>query len=80
MILTTDEVALELGVTREVVRKLVERRVLRPLVPGAKPLRFTLLEVAEVQVRRMTRAERARLDTLAEALLAPEATSCHDGG
>jgi excisionase family DNA binding protein len=68
VILTTTEVAQELGVTPEAVRKLVQRGVLRPLVPGARPLRFALLDVAEVQVARLGRSERERLDTLAEAL------------
>lgn len=68
VILTTTEVAQELGVAPDAVRKLVQRGVLRPLVPGARPLRFALLDVAEVQARRMSEADRARLDALAELL------------
>jgi hypothetical protein len=68
VILTTNEVAQELGVAPDAVRKLVQRGVLRPLVPGARPLRFALLDVAEVQVRRMSDTDRAQLDALADLL------------
>ena len=80
MILTTREAADLLRVTPEGVRKMVERGDLRPLMPGARPLRFGLLDVTEAQVRRMSAAEHDALDTLAARLLAFEESVCHDGG
>lgn len=80
MILTTREAADLLRVTPEGVRKMVERGELRPLVPGARPLRFGLLDVTEAHVRRMSAAEHDTLDTLAARLFASEASVCHDGG
>lgn len=68
MILTTAEVAAELRVSPFAVRKMVERGELVPLVPGARPLRFGLLAVAEAQYRRITPTETARLDMLAGQL------------
>ena len=68
MILTTTEVAAELGVTPFAVRKMVERGDLAPLVPGARPLRFSVRTVADAQVRRMRAGEHARLDELARML------------
>lgn len=70
MILTTEEAADMLGVSPDAVRKLVERGRLVPLVPGARPLRFALLDVADVQVARMTDAAVVRLDDLAARLFA----------
>lgn len=69
MILTTPEVAEELGVSPFAIRKMVERGDLTPLVPGARPLRFSLLDVADVQIKRRSKAERDRLDTLAARLI-----------
>lgn len=66
MILTTSEAAEELRVTPFAVRKMVERGELRPAVPGARPLRFHLLDVAEAQARRVSAAEAERLDALAD--------------
>lgn len=80
MILTTREAADLLRVTPEGVRKMVERGELRPLVPGARPLRFGLLDVTEAQVRRMSAVEHDTLDTLAARLFASEESVCHDGG
>lgn len=68
MILTTQEAADELRVTPFAIRKMVERGELVPIVPGAKPLRFNLLDVAEAQYRRLTQSETATLDTLATHL------------
>lgn len=66
MILTTREAAEELRVTPFAVRKMVEREELTPIAPNAKPLRFTLLDVADAQARRVSEAESSRLDDLAE--------------
>lgn len=77
MILTTAEAAEELGVTPFAIRKMVERGELSPLVPGARPLRFGLLDVAEAQARRITAGDRLRLDVLA-SVLAVRADLCHD--
>ena len=68
MILTTEEAAEELRVTPAAIRKMVERGELVPIVPGARPLKFDLLAVAEAQYRRITASERATLDALAERL------------
>lgn len=68
MILTAEEAAAELGTTEANVRKLVERGQLVPISPKARSLRFTLLEVARVQVARMSRAEHDALDRLAAVL------------
>lgn len=72
MILTTTEAAEEIGVTPFAVRKMVERGELRPLVPGARPLRFCILAVADAQVRRLREDQRRRLDALAERFLASD--------
>ncbi|MBK6556206.1 MAG: helix-turn-helix domain-containing protein [Comamonadaceae bacterium] len=80
MILTTREAADLLRVTPEGVRKMVERGELRPLVPGARPLRFGLLDVTQVQVQRMSAVEHDTLDTLAARLLAFGESVCHDEG
>lgn len=56
-----------LSLTPFAVRKMVERGELKPAIPGARPLRFHLLDVAEAQVRRVSRSEAGRLDALAEA-------------
>lgn len=69
MILTTSEAAEELGVTPFAVRKMVERGELRPAVPGARPLRFCLLDVAEAQVARRNSDYLARHDRMAGRLL-----------
>lgn len=70
MILTTSEAAEELGVTPFAVRKMVERGLLRPAVPGARPLRFCLLDVAEAQVARRDGSYLARHDRLVGRMLA----------
>lgn len=72
LILTTSEAAAELRVTPFAVRKMVERRELRPIAPNVRPLRFRLLDVAEAQARRIPAGESARLDELAEAWRALE--------
>lgn len=66
MILTTSEAATELGLSPFAVRKMVEREELVPIIPGAKPLRFHLLDVAHAQARRVSKADAARLDAIAE--------------
>jgi len=68
MILTTSEAAAELGITPFGVRKLVERGRLAPIAPGAHPMRFRLLDVADAQEQQMTKAMRATLDKLAAVL------------
>lgn len=78
MILTTNEAASELGVTPFAIRKMVERRELAPAVPGARPLRFRLVDVWEAQARRVKPADSDRLDTLYAQLLATETIVCHD--
>ena len=70
MILTTSEAAEELRVTPFAVRKMVERGALVPVLTGASPLRFHLLDVMDAQERRLSEGERATLDTLAARLLA----------
>jgi hypothetical protein len=45
---------------------MVEREELVPIIPGAKPLRFHLLDVADAQARRVSKADAARLDAIAE--------------
>lgn len=66
MVLTTEEVAAELGVSHSRVRRMVMSGELTPCRPGAKPLMFRLDDVVEAGYRRRTGAERDRLDTLAE--------------
>ena len=70
MILTTSEAAEELRVTPFAVRKMVERGELVPVLTGASPLRFHLLDVMDAQERRLSEGERATLDTLAARLFA----------
>lgn len=65
MILTTDEVADELGVSPARVRQLVMAGELTPCRREARPLRFRLDDVIECAHRRLTRAQQERLDTLA---------------
>lgn len=77
MILTTQEAADELGVTAFAIRKMVERQELRPMVPGARPMRFHLLDVADAQARRIPLEDRLRLDVLA-GILAIQGDLCHD--
>ena len=67
MILTTSEAADELGLSPFAVRKMVERGELVPAIPGARPLRFHLLDVADAQARRVSKADAERLDEIAEA-------------
>lgn len=74
MILTTAEAAEMLRISEGGVRMLVLRGTLRPAVPGARPLRFHLLDVAEAQALRYSASERARLDSAAAVLASwPEA-------
>lgn len=74
MIVTTDEAATELGVTPSTIRTMVDRKELTPLVPGARPLRFTLTDVWEAQARRVTPQQAARLDALWQSVLAESAS------
>lgn len=69
MILTTSEAAAELGCSENAVHILVHRGRLKPIVPGASSLRFHLLDVADTQVKRRTKAERDWLDTLSREFL-----------
>lgn len=46
LILTTDEAAAQVGVSPATIRKWVVRGHLEPLLRGAHPLRFFLLDVA----------------------------------
>lgn len=70
MSLTTDEVAAVLDCGTATVRKLVQRGHLRPIRPGARPLRFTEQAVNALRTRRWSaqaRANRSRHgDTLDE--------------
>jgi DNA-binding transcriptional MerR regulator len=70
MILTTSEAAEELEVTPFAIRKMVERGLLRPAVPGARPLRFRLLDVAEAQVARRDRDYLERHERMVARMLA----------
>lgn len=69
-ILTISEAAEHFGVTETTLRKWVMRGYLEPLRRGTKPLRFRLLDVDECRRARMSKAERARRDTLADEFLA----------
>lgn len=65
MILTTEQAAAELGVSSSRVRRMVMAGDLAPLKPGARPLLFRLDAVIECAHRRLSGADRARLDALA---------------
>ena len=65
MILTTDEAAAELGVSAARVRQFVMAGQLQPVRRGASPMRFRLDDVIDLQQRRRSATEQARLDTLA---------------
>lgn len=78
-LLTAQETATELGTTPNNVRQLVRRGVLRPVRPGARPLMFRLLDVAELAYQRSSKAQRKRLRRHAEAAeVAFRETKCHD--
>lgn len=62
---STAEAAAYLGISPAGVRKLVERRRLRPVL-GSKPLRFRFDDVEDLRAARMTAAEKAHLDALAD--------------
>lgn len=66
MILTTEQAASHVGVSEATVRQWVTRGHLDPLVPGASPLRFNLLDVADCHSKRQPKAWHDRLDRLAE--------------
>lgn len=68
MILTTEQAADELDVTPGAVRMMVLRGDLSPIVRGARPMRFHLLDVLALGERRLTSRERARLDRLSRVL------------
>lgn len=68
--LTTEEAATLAGVQPVTVRQWVVRGRLEPLRRGAKPLLFRESDVVEAAHLSLTRAQRARLDTLAERWLA----------
>lgn len=64
MTLTSSEAADVLGISTGGMRMLVARQTLRPIRPGAHPLRFHALDVYELQVRRRTVRERAEHEAL----------------
>jgi excisionase family DNA binding protein len=66
MILTTDEAAAELGVSAARVRQFVMAGMLQPVRRGASPMRFRLDDVIDLQQRRRSATDQARLDMLAE--------------
>ena len=66
MPLTTAEVASYLGISPAGVRKLVQRRRLRPVLGSKHPLKFRWDDVERVRANRMTAAEHAHLDALAD--------------
>lgn len=66
MILTTQEVAAELGVTPGRVRQLVVEGSLQPLRRGVRPLRFRLDVVIDYARQAMTQAERDTLERISE--------------
>lgn len=70
VILTTTEAAEHVGVNEATVRSWVDRGHLAPLVPGAKPLRFVLTEVARCHAERQPKTWHERLDRLAARLVA----------
>jgi hypothetical protein len=57
VILTSAEAAEVLGVTTSGLRTLVQRRRLRPINPGARPLEFHATDVFDLQVQRRTKAD-----------------------
>lgn len=65
MILSASEAAGRLGVDVTTLRRWVMRGWVRPVV-GSNPLRFRELDVEVAFSARMSAADHARLDTLAE--------------
>lgn len=57
--LTSAEAAEALGITTTLLRKLVERGRITPIRPGARPLKFHVADVYDLQIARRTAAERA---------------------
>ncbi len=66
MTVTTDQAAALVAVSPTTVRSWVLRGLLEPVRRGAKPLRFRPEDVWRCARDRLTAAESARLDTLAE--------------
>lgn len=66
MIVTTSEAAGILGVTESGVRMLVLRGDLEPISRGARPLTFWTETVVELEYRRRPKAQKRRVQELAE--------------
>lgn len=64
MILTTEQVAAELGVSVRRVQQLAAEGRIEPCRRGAKPLRFRLDDVIEYQHQKLREGERDTLDAL----------------
>lgn len=71
MILTTEEAAKRVGVQPSLIRKWVERGLLEPVMPGAKPSRFREADVIEARYLTTSRRRHAELDRLS-ALIASD--------
>ncbi len=79
--LTSSEVASLLGVDQATVRKWVNRGVIRPQRPGARPLTFWPEDVGRLQASRTLPAQRAAIEDIwaeVDHELAGQHGFCHD--
>lgn len=66
MTLTTGQAADLLGVSELTIRSWVKRDQLKPVRPGANPLRFRESDVVECHYRRQPKTWHRRFDRIAE--------------
>ena len=68
MIVTTSEAADHVGVSVHVIRKWVERGILKPINPGMNPARYQLRDVIEAHYTVRPKSWKERLRGLADRL------------